>query len=186
MASSPEQFTATPERREIVGLQFERQEQLASSPEKSVETTPSPERAEQARLEAMETAISVEAAGLESQPKPRSATPGGVGKQARQQSFKRTMDDVQAELSAPSRLFSKTIHIPVVEATSEALGRTVARPNAIVAGSFSALALTFGLYMIAKYYGYPLSGFETIGAFMLGWLIGMAYDYIKLLITGRR
>ena len=46
----------------------------------------------------------------------------------------------------------------------------------------------FGLiiYTIAKTIGYKLSGFETIAAFLIGWLIGLIYDYLRILITGKK
>jgi hypothetical protein len=101
-------------------------------------------------------------------------------------SYKKTMKETQAQLSAPSRAFSKTIHNPVVEKTSEVVGSTVARPNAILAGSVSAFLLTLAIYLIAKYYGYPLSGFETIAAFIIGWAVGLLLDYLRVMITGKR
>ncbi len=101
-------------------------------------------------------------------------------------SYKKTMKETQAQMSAPSRAFSKTIHNPVVEKTSEVVGSTIARPNAILAGSMSAFILTLVIYLVAKYYGYPLSGFETIAAFILGWAIGLLIDYLRVMITGKR
>jgi len=101
-------------------------------------------------------------------------------------SYKKTMKETQAQMSTPSRAFSKAIHNPVVEKTSEVVGSTVARPNAILAGSLSAFVLTLAIYLVAKYYGYPLSGFETIAAFILGWAIGLLIDYLRVMITGKR
>ena len=89
-------------------------------------------------------------------------------------------------MSAQSRAFSKVIHNPGVEKTSEALGSTVARPNAILSGAVFAFVLTLGVYLVARYYGYTLSGFESIGAFVLGWVIGIIYDFLKVMITGKK
>ena len=95
------------------------------------------------------------------------------------------MTDARREMSAPSRAFSKLIHTKAVEKSSEAVGSTVARPNAILSGSIMAFVLTAGLYFWAKYVGYPLSGFETIGAFIIGWLIGMIIDFTRIMFTGK-
>ena len=100
-------------------------------------------------------------------------------------SFKTQMKDARREMSAPSRAFSKLIHNKAVEKTSEAVGSTVARPNAILSGSIAAFILTAGLYFWAKYVGYPLSGFETIGAFIIGWLVGMIIDFTRIMFTGK-
>lgn len=101
-------------------------------------------------------------------------------------SYKKTMKETQAHMKPAERTFSKVIHNPAVEKTSEAVGSTVARPNAILAGSVSAFLLTLGVYVLAKYYGYPLSGFETIAAFVLGWAIGLLFDYLRVMITGKK
>jgi hypothetical protein len=101
-------------------------------------------------------------------------------------SYKKTMQETQAQMKPASRTFSKVIHNPVVEKTSEVIGSTVARPNAILAGSASAFLFTLALYLIARYYGYPLSGFETIAAFILGWVVGLLFDYLRVMITGKK
>jgi FtsZ-interacting cell division protein ZipA len=101
-------------------------------------------------------------------------------------SYKATMKETQAQLSAPARTFSKVIHNPAVERTSEAVGSTVARPNAILAGSLTAFLFTLAIYVVARHYGYPLSGFETIAAFIVGWAVGLLVDYLRVMITGKK
>lgn len=110
----------------------------------------------------------------------------GLGKAQRDTSYKMVMDETRIHMSAPSRTFSKVIHNKVVEKTSEVAGATIARPNAILSGSIFAFILTLGVYVVAKNIGYSLSGFETIGAFILGWVIGLLYDFFKVMITGRK
>lgn len=100
-------------------------------------------------------------------------------------SFAATMEEVRSQMSAPSRTFSKLIHNKTVEKVSDITGNTVARPNAILSGAVFAFLITLAVYLIAKNLGYPLSGFETIGAFILGWAIGLVYDFLKTMITGR-
>ena len=94
------------------------------------------------------------------------------------------METVQSQLPKSSRAFSKVIHNPTVEKVSEVTGRTVARPNAILSGSMAAFVLTLAIYTLAKINGYPLSGFETIATFIIGWLAGMLFDYIRIGIKG--
>lgn len=101
-------------------------------------------------------------------------------------SYKKTMKETQAHMKPAQRSFSKVIHNPAVEKTSEAVGSTVARPNAILVGSLSAFLFTLGLYLFAKYYGYPLKGSETIAAFILGWAVGLLFDYLRVMITGKK
>ena len=101
-------------------------------------------------------------------------------------SYKKTMMETQSQMKPAERAFSKVIHNPAIEKTSEVVGGTVARPNAIVAGSFTALLFTLGFYLVAKYYGYPLSGSETIAAFIIGWAVGLLFDYLRVMITGKK
>lgn len=102
----------------------------------------------------------------------------------RKAAYKETMSSMRTQLPPASRAFSKVIHNPVVESVSEAAGKTVARPNAILAGSMSAFLFVLATYLIARYFGYPLSGFETIAAFIFGWVIGVIFDFFKAMITG--
>ena len=101
--------------------------------------------------------------------------------------YKDTMKNMQSQLTAPSRAFSKVIHNPVVEKTSEVIGNTVARPNLVIAGAIGAIASAV-VYIVANKYGYELSGFETIGLFILGWAIGAIIEYIRvgLINNGKR
>lgn len=96
------------------------------------------------------------------------------------------MARVQAEMSPPARVFSKIIHSKAVEKTSEVVGATIARPNAILSGAIVAFVLVLAVYLVAKNLGYVLSGFETIGAFIVGWVIGTLYDYFRVMITGKK
>ena len=99
--------------------------------------------------------------------------------------YKQTMKQVQSEMSPASRTFSRVIHSPVVEATSDLVGKTIARPNAILAGSFTAFVVSLTLYWLAQYMGFPLSGFEMIGAFIVGWIAGVLFDFFRVMITGK-
>lgn len=166
-------------------------EKLSNSPENSVELSPRDAEvlAERARTEALESAISVEAGGAEkSQDKPTSkvSRKRSISKQHKEESFKKQMKDVRSQMPPVSKAFSKVVHNKVIEKTSEVVGSTVARPNAILAGAFTSFILTLIVYVVAKNVGYKLSGFETIAAFAIGWLIGILYDYLRIIITGKK
>lgn len=194
MANSPEQLNSNPESNvESQKSAAEQLEKLANKHETSSERSDienGETQAEDARIEALKNAISVEAAGKEKLSNPHGSSPavrrGAIGKSQKNASYKRTMKNVQAELTPGSRAFSKVIHNKAIEQTSEVLGSTVARPNAVLAGAVSAFILTLGVYLLAKNIGYQLSGFETIGAFIFGWIIGITYDYLRVLITGKK
>jgi hypothetical protein len=103
----------------------------------------------------------------------------------RKLSFKKTMSETYSHMSFAEKTFGKFIHNPVIEKTSEVAGNTIARPNAILFGSLFALIFTAGIYFWAKYAGYGLSGFETIGAFIIGWLVGIIIDFTRITVTGK-
>lgn len=107
-------------------------------------------------------------------------------KQTKEAEYKKTMKTIQKDMSPASRTFSKVIHNPVVEATSEVAGKTVARPAALLAGSLSALILVSIVYAVAKYFGYVLSGAEWIAAFIIGWAIGLIVDWVRVALLGHR
>ena len=109
-----------------------------------------------------------------------------LSKHEREQSFKKQMDAVQQELSPTEKNFSKFIHHPAVETLSDWSAASIARPNALLGASIAAFITVTIVYIIAKYIGFRLSGFEIIAAFIGGWLLGMLYDYFKALTTGRK
>lgn len=150
------------------------------------------EKAEkEARHEALKEAVSVERGSAEKKGKERAASPakrrhGVVSKKERNASYKHHMKQLQSELTPSQRAFSKVIHNPIVEKTSEVVGSTIARPNAILSGAVLAFVLVLAVYVISRFYGYTLSGFETIGAFLVGWVLGILYDFFKVMITGKK
>lgn len=164
-------------------------ERLAAERERSAEKGHEAD-VEKAKHEALEAINKTEKEAKEpkqeSSPAEKRTRPRSNTKAARDANFKREMKQVQSHMSAPSRAFSKFIHVAPIEKTSEAIGATVARPNAILSGSFFAALATLGLYLWARYAGYPLSGFETIAAFILGWLVGIIVDFTRIMITGKR
>lgn len=143
-------------------------------------------QAERARVEALEKAISAEKGDTEKKKAPKSTTKRGINKKERDASFNQRMKQVRKNMSAPERAFSAFIHAKPVEKISEAVGSTIARPNAILTGAVVAFIVVLAVYVIAKNYGYYLSGFETIAAFIVGWIIGLLYDFFRVMITGKK
>ncbi len=186
--SSPQ----SPERRnDLAEAAGEQLEKLKKTPENSAEQeSKSQERAieharKQAELEAVfgkETSGESKQGGEPSAP----ATKKAPSKQTKQREYQKTMASVQTKLTPTARTFSKVIHTPAVEKTSEVVGSTVARPNMILMGSLFAFVAVLGVYLLAKHNGFRLTGFETIGAFVAGWLVGAAFDILRVAFAGRR
>lgn len=192
MVNNPEQLKGGPEvGRETGEAAAEQAERLKSRFEKGVENSPErqAEQAEKARFEASKEALmSKEAGGAETKQATQGSGPAirRVSKKEKDKEFNVTMKHARAHMSAPERTFSKFIHNKAVERTSDVVGATVARPNAILAGSISAFVLTGAVFLLARTYGYPLSGFETIGSFIIGFVLGILYDFFRVMITGKR
>lgn len=127
-----------------------------------------------------------EAAAKEHETAPAARRTGPINKKQLASSFKSQMKYAQAEMSPSERAFSKVIHNKAIEKSSDFIGSTIARPNAMLSGSIAAFIGITVLYFIAKYYGFQLSGFETIAAFILGWIIGIVYDYLAVMIRGHK
>jgi hypothetical protein len=108
---------------------------------------------------------------------------GQIKKSQRKKSFLSTMQRVQKQLSAPEKIFSKFIHLSLIESIIEVISATIARPNAILAGSVVAFIFTMATYAASKIIGYSLSGYESLLAFIAGWSVGLIYDYIKSLFN---
>lgn len=192
---SKQEHEATPENSaELSPEQLESYLKAEASVERAAEKSnvESGEKAEaKARHEALKEAISVERGSAEKKAKEAAGSPakrrhGVVSKKERDASYKHHMKQLQSELKPGQRAFSKFIHNPVIEKTSEAVGSTVARPNAVLSGAVVAFVLVLGVYVVSKFYGYTLSGFETIGAFIVGWVLGILYDFFKVMITGKK
>jgi len=168
------------------------QPETQRSPEKFAELSVKDieNRTEKARKDVAEIVNGVEEKGKESE-KAQSQTSspsrrGPISKKQKNESYKRTLKQVQKELPIGSRAFSKITHNRFIEKASDIAGNTIARPNAMLSGAVVAFIITLLAYTIAKKSGYALSGFETVGAFLFGWAIGITYDYLRALITGKK
>ncbi len=106
---------------------------------------------------------------------------GAPSKKRRQAAYRETLNEIRSEMNPGEKFVSSIIHNRVVEPVSDFVGATIARPNAMLSGSIAAFVVVTCVYFVAKHYGYQLSGSETITAFVIGWLLGIAYDYLSSL-----
>lgn len=101
---------------------------------------------------------------------PREAAP--VTRLDKLVSYRHTLKGVQKQLKPTSRKFSKFIHAPIVEKTSEALEKTVMRPSVTLGASLTALAVGGFFYFSARRYGFTLSGSEFLVSLLVGAIMG--------------
>lgn len=184
--SSPERTHHSAERTaEIERAAAERAAELRerSTEGKEKAETHASEQLNEARIEAEKQALPAE----HHRPAVEHEAPAPITRHSHDpdQAYAHTMETIQAEMSAPARAFSKVIHNKTVEKVSDVAGSTIARPNAILSGSICAFVLVLALYIHARYIGYALSGFETIATFLLGWFIGIVFDFIRVMVRGK-
>lgn len=167
-------------------LRNEQQEHLKDNIERSAEH--SREKVEDARKEALELAgkIEKEQSVAEDQESSKQERRGPISKKDKDASFNATMSEIRTHMPAPARAFSAFIHNKTVEKVSDAVGSTVARPNAILSGAVFAFLFTLVIFLVARHNGYPISGSETIASFALGWILGLLFDYIRVLVLGKK
>ena len=143
------------------------------------------EKLEQSRQDVERVAEKQQKTAVESAPERVDTRPDVATRSERKQAYDAHMDQARSHMKPAGRTFSKVIHNRAVETASDITGKTVARPNAILAGSFTAFVMVLGVFLVARHYGYPLSGSESIIAFAAGWVLGVLFDYLRVMITGR-
>ena len=95
--------------------------------------------------------------------------------------FDSILDDATHNMPVYKRRFSAYIHTRMVWSISSMLSQTIARPHALLFGAVASFVVTTGMYLLSKNFGYSLSGFEPIGAFLVGWAAGIVLDVVSVL-----
>ena len=178
-----ERQSITPEQSPAAAdLEAARAEKLAELNEafKDAEPTQSPEkRAEKAR-EIIQREAKPQA------PAPEQAAPVNRPHYfSHHLNYAQTLASVQRRLPNLSRKFSQVIHTPIIEKTSEALETTVARPSVLLGSTWTALIVGAIFYLVARHYGYSLSGSELLFSFIVGALFGLVGEGLWLALKRR-
>lgn len=99
--------------------------------------------------------------------------------------YTQTVQSLQRRLGPVSRTFSQVIHNTAVEKTSEALESTVMRPSIVTGALWSAAIVGLGLYLVARHFGYALSGSEMLVSMLIGGVIGGLLETAARAVRGR-
>jgi hypothetical protein len=91
-------------------------------------------------------------------------------------SYHETMASVQHKLSPVQRQFSRVIHAPAVEKTSEVLESTIMRPSVTLGAVLTALIVGGVFYYFAHRYGYSMRGSELLVSLLVGGVIGVVIE----------
>src|SRR5690606_34576631 len=96
--------------------------------------------------------------------------------------FEEIVQEATTSMPPYRQRFSALIHRKTVSNLSDFVGKTIARPNPILFGAVASFFATVTLYLLSKNLGYSLSGFESIGAFAVGWTAGIIFDLVSHLL----
>lgn len=109
-----------------------------------------------------------------------------ISRALKQQTFHRTLTRVRKQLSAPNRALSKVVHQPVVDAVSQATGKTIARPSGLLGGSIVAFVGSSVFLWMAKYYGFSYNYLLFAMLFVAGFALGMIIELVIFSIRRAR
>ncbi len=100
--------------------------------------------------------------------------------------YRRALTRLQKRESITDRTLSKFVHNGFVFASSEALGKTLARPSGFIGGGFVALIGSIVFLSFARHYGFRYNFLFFVAFFMSGLLLGLALEVVVRLIQRRR
>ena len=130
---------------------------------------------EQLRSSAEQHAKQIEAHAHHAEKEP-SSHPIHAGKREKNIAYDRTLTRIRKKLSVPSRAFSKVVHNKAIDAASEVVGNSVARPSGMLGGAVVAFVGTSALLWITRRLGYEYNYLMVIILFGIGMAAGLAFE----------
>ena len=110
----------------------------------------------------------------------------GTSKGLKNDAYNKTLERTRQHLSTPDRALSKVIHQPKVEASSEFLAKTIARPSIFFFGSMGALVGSGLLLYLAKHNGYTYNFTVFLLLLVAGFITGALLELLYRLIFRRK
>jgi hypothetical protein len=161
--------------------------QERSHAEKLKENAAKAEHAPKDNIEAIQksiesTAISGKELSIGEKEKPVSSSPLFVTRKLKNDAYKRLMKKTQSHLSKSERSFSKVIHRPAVEKTSEIASKTIARPSGILFGGIAAFVATVFLLIVSKRAGFTYNYLFFFLVFVGGYFVGLIAELLYRLV----
>jgi len=114
----------------------------------------------------------------ENEASPSSTSSFGITRAVKKTTYKRTLRKAQSKLPAPQRVFSKVVHNPVIEKTSDVAAKTVARPGGLLFGGVGAFIGSVVLFYISKRTGFSYNYLFFILVFIGCYLFGIILELI--------
>jgi hypothetical protein len=140
----------------------------------------------EARVKAAEEAISARETTVSEEDKPYQPKEAFVNKELKEMAYARTLSRIQNQLGLLSRLTSKVVHQPVVNAVSEVTAKTIGRPSGFLGGATAALAGSVAYYWLTKHYGYEYSYSVFVALLAAGFIAGWVLEAFYRLLRPRK
>jgi|GEM_PF-2502801 len=97
----------------------------------------------------------------------------------RDQTYRQTMTEVRSKLSRSARQFSKVVHQPVVDATSDVASKTIGRSSFLLGGFMATFIGTIVIFTNARSNGYGVSNLTfMVILFVIGAASGIALEIL--------
>jgi hypothetical protein len=154
--------------------------ELAEKLKEQAEKAPSKQEQESEAKEAAKSAEKLALTSKEHRPKSThdKSEKEPINRGIKKQTYRATMNRVEAKLPAYQRTFSRFINNSAVDKISNVTSKTIARPSAILGSGLTAF---IGLVIVTYYsnkVGFQLSGSEFIVLVLVGWVAGLLFEGI--------
>jgi len=100
--------------------------------------------------------------------------------------YNETLASLQNRMTPGEKKFSRFIHNPTIEKTSNLLESTIMRPSVVMGTTWTALIVGIIFYATARIYGFKLSGSEMLLALAGGAILGLTLEGIWLFIRRKK
>ena len=145
------------------------------------------EEARQAVQEQSQASSAESALKAAEKPSDTSTTPLPPNRELKAMALKRELKQVQRQLPAASRSFSKVIHAPTVRAVSEAGAKSVSRPSGLLGGGILAFIGSVAYLFLATHIGFEYNYLIFLMLFAGGFGLGVLAELtVWLVLRGRR
>lgn len=102
------------------------------------------------------------------------------------QEYRKIMTHTRSQLDAYERIMSKIIHNDILSNILHVFGQVIMRPRAILIASIFSLVVSASVYCVSYYFGYSTNSNTPLLMLLPGWLLGIAIDYLIVLLESAR
>ncbi len=106
---------------------------------------------------------------------------------SKRQTYRQTMSEVRKQLPRRQALLSRLVHAPILEVSGDFVAKTLFRPLPVLMAGVFASVVTLAVYIIARRWGYEISGSGWFMASLLaGFAFGSLVDFFRLVVLRKK